>query len=114
MVQDGLGSASQADKSFPLLIDAAPQLLGESGHALAMVLLERMQWEVESSFGSRESRGRTSKNEAAGIEKSLQLKPSGAMLFWLSPSELQPVLEPEQKQEQVAAGVEFDSYAVPQ
>ena len=81
---DALGSASTADKSFPLLIDAAPQLLGEGGHALAMALLERVQKEVERSFGG-------------------PVAPSGAMLFWLSPSTTLPD----------DSGGDFDSYAVP-
>ena len=64
-LHDGLGSASQADKSFPLLIDAAPQLLGESGRALIMVLLERMQREVEASFGAPRSPTSPSRRSSA-------------------------------------------------
>jgi hypothetical protein len=123
-LQDGLGSASQVDRSFPLLIDAAPRLLGERNHALAMALVERMQREVEQSFGSCSDcscsackpGGSTSPSGASEnrieqrcLQEPLRLTPSGAMLFWLS--------SPAQRQEQqqpVDMEVALDSYAVPQ
>ena len=117
MVQDGLGSTSQVDRSLPLLIDAAPQLLGEKNYALAMMLVERMQREVEHSFGSYCARSsdisdpRIRPGDADKVKvktQPLMLKPSGALLFWLS----SPV-RPDQHQ---LADVEIalDSYAVPQ
>ena len=127
--QDGLGSPSQVDRSFPLLIDAAPQLLGEADYALAMTLLERMQREVELSFavrsqtsGSTRSVGSSNSSSvqgAAGAEdpeqrcqlEPLNLTPAGAMLFWLS----SPDNDGQNRQEQLAnAGAAFDSYAVSQ
>ena len=127
--QDGLGSPSQVDRSFPLLIDAAPQLLGEADYALAMTLLERMQREVELSFavrsqtsgstGSVGSSNSSSVQGAAGAEdpeqrcqlEPLNLTPAGAMLFWLS----SPDNDGQNRQEQLAnAGAAFDSYAVSQ
>lgn len=85
MAQDGIASADEchrligamrlafaagadqgsSDKSVALLTESAASILGETDYALAMVLLERMQSAVESSFGG-------------------PLRPSGAMLIWLT------------------------------
>ena len=108
------------------MIDAAPQLLGESNYALAMTLLERMQREVEQSFASCNKSDSTTTTTNAGVSKcssttgevieeencpkALQLKPSGAMLFWLS----SPDNSRQEQQQPADTGVAFDSYAVPQ
>ena len=109
------------------MIDAAPQLLGEADYALAMTLLERMQREVELSFGSRSQTScsiRTAHSSiitgsaqgAAGPDdqsctEQLQLTPAGAMLFWLS---LPDNYDQDCQKQPTNAGVAFDSYAVPQ
>ena len=106
------------------MIDAAPQLLGESNYALAMTLLERMQREVEQSFASCTKSDSAAANagvskcssiageviEEEDCPKALQLTPSGAMLFWLS----SPDNSRQEQQQPADPGVAFDSYAVPQ
>ncbi len=89
-----------------------------------MALVERMQREVERSFGNcsdcscnackpsgSTSQNGTSENqvEQTCSQDPLRLTPSGAMLFWLSAPERH--LE---QQQPVDMEVALDSYAVPQ
>ena len=89
-----------------------------------MALVERMQREVERSFGSCSDgschackpRGSSSPNSANEnhveqicSQDPLRLTPSGAMLFWLSSSD-----QSQQQQQAVDMEVALDSYAVPQ